>query len=53
MSPVSRTAVEIFPSSLIGRLGRGSTPVASGRPLGVPSRRAISSRLRGSVVLDA
>jgi hypothetical protein len=50
MLPVSRTAEAIFPSSVTGRLGRGSTPVAAGRPLGLPRRRAISSRLKGWVV---
>ena len=35
---------------LSGRLGRGSDPGGAGRPLGVPRRRAISARLRGSVV---
>ena len=46
MLPVSRTAEAILPSSVIGRLGPGSVAVASRRPLGVPSRRAISSRHR-------
>ena len=51
MLPVSRTAVATLPSSVMGRLGRGSTPAPPGRPLGVPSRRAISARLRGWVGL--
>jgi len=45
MVPFSRTADAILPSSVIGGVSHGKVAVAAESPLGVPLRRAVSSRL--------